>query len=170
MTEFDYDREKAVAYAHYWAYRRNPQYYNFQDIGGDCTNYASQCIYAGAGVMNYTPTYGWYYISTSDRSPSWAGVQYLYNFLTTNRSVGPYGVEVGAADVLPGDICQLNISKNVFHHTPVIVAVDPGQGLDGIYVAAHSRDVDCRPLSTYTFTALRFVHIQGVRILTSDSE
>ena len=62
-------------------------------MGGDCTNFASQCIYAGSGVMNYTPTMGWYYSSGSNRSPSWTGVVYLYNFLTGNKSAGPYGVE-----------------------------------------------------------------------------
>ena len=170
LVEFEYDRNRAVEYAHFWAYRRNPEFYNFQDIGGDCTNFASQCIYAGAGIMNYTPTYGWYYINASDRSPSWAGVQYLYNFLTSNKGVGPHGVEVGPADIAPGDICQLNISKNVFHHTPVIVRVEAPVTLDTIFVAAHSRDVDCRPLSTYTYTALRFVHIQGVRTVVTDPE
>ncbi len=42
-------------YAHLWAYGRNPRYYDYEGIGGDCTNFASQCIYAGAGVMNDTP-------------------------------------------------------------------------------------------------------------------
>ena len=57
-----YNRERAVEYAHKWAFSRNPRYYDFQNIGGDCTNFASQVIYAGCGEMNYTPTFGWYYI------------------------------------------------------------------------------------------------------------
>ena len=52
----EYNRANAVAYAKKWAYGRNPKYYDFSDLGGDCTNFASQCIYAGSGVMNYTPT------------------------------------------------------------------------------------------------------------------
>lgn len=63
MIFMEYNRANAVAYAKKWAYGRNPKYYDFSDLGGDCTNFASQCIYAGSGVMNYTPTYGWYYIS-----------------------------------------------------------------------------------------------------------
>ena len=84
MIEFAYNREKAVAYAHQWAYRRNPAFLDFQELGGDCTNYASQCIFAGAGIMNYTPVYGWYYINGNNRTASWTGVVYLYNFLTQN--------------------------------------------------------------------------------------
>ena len=70
-----YNRIEAVIYAHRWAYSCNPAFYDFEEIGGDCTNYASQCIYAGTGVMNFTPTFGWYYIDTNDRSPSWRGVE-----------------------------------------------------------------------------------------------
>ena len=50
-----YDREAAVRYAHRWAYGRNPRFYNFDELGGDCTNFASQYLYAGTGIMNYTP-------------------------------------------------------------------------------------------------------------------
>ena len=55
MTLYPYDRQAAVDYAHRWAYHRNPNFYNFDELGGDCTNFASQCLYAGTGVMNYTP-------------------------------------------------------------------------------------------------------------------
>lgn len=44
-----YDRRSAAAYAQRWAYFRNPDFLDFSDLGGDCTNFASQCIYAGAG-------------------------------------------------------------------------------------------------------------------------
>ena len=50
-----YDRFRAVAYALRWALSRNPRYFDFEDIGGDCTNYVSQCMCAGGGVMNYAP-------------------------------------------------------------------------------------------------------------------
>lgn len=58
MKILNYDREAAVAYAKRWAFSRNPAFYDFSRIGGDCTNFASQCIYAGAKVMNFTPTFG----------------------------------------------------------------------------------------------------------------
>ena len=53
MKILNYDRKQAIKYAKAWAYFRNPNYYNFDNIGGDCTNYISQCIYAGCRVMNY---------------------------------------------------------------------------------------------------------------------
>lgn len=158
MREIPYNRFAAVAYARAWATSRNPAYYNFEEIGGDCTNFASQCIYAGARVMNYTPTFGWYYRSSYDRSPSWSGVEYLYNFLVNNRSVGPFAHEISAAKAQPGDIVQLGTADGHFYHSPVITSVSPE-----ILVAAHTYDALDRPLSTYVYDRARFLHIDGVR-------
>ncbi len=158
MQEKPYNRAAAVAYARKWALGRNTAYYDFQDIGGDCTNFASQSIYAGAGVMNYTPVMGWYYRSSSDRAPAWSGVEYLYNFLVNNKSVGPYGHVVPRDQVQPGDIVQLGRESGGFYHSPVITAVTPE-----ILVAAHTYDALDRPLSSYIYDVARFIHIDGVR-------
>ena len=163
LTEFPYDREAALRYANYWAYRRNPAFYDFENIGGDCTNYASQCLLAGTGVMNFTPTFGWYYLDLDHRAPAWTGVVYLYNFLTTNKGVGPFGREVGIQEIVPGDLCQLRFTKDVFQHTPVIVKVGSPITPATVQVAAHSYDADCRPLNTYAYAEVRFIHIEGYR-------
>lgn len=153
-----YNRRAAVEYARRWAFARNPAFYNFDDLGGDCTNFASQAIYAGSLVMNFTPTFGWYYRSVSDRAPAWTGVTYLYNFLTANQGRGPFAREVGEEEVLPGDIVQLGRADGTFYHSPVIVATEPE-----ILVAAHTYDALNRPLSTYEYDRVRFLHIEGVR-------
>lgn len=165
MRFIPYNREKAVAYANYWAYRRNPQYYDFSEIGGNCTNFASQCLYTGTGVMNYTPTYGWYYTSINDRAPAWTSVEYFNRFITTNTGSGPYGENVDIADILVGDFVQLKFNgKSVFGHTPVVVSIVDKSSPAGIYIAANSYDCDCRPLSTYQNVAeYRYIHILGAR-------
>lgn len=168
LITFPYDRSAAVAYAHRWAYGRNPAYYDFQLIGGDCTNFASQCLFAGSGVMNYTPVTSWYYISANDRTASWTGVRYLYRFLTGNRTAGPFARETGPEEMQPGDICQLAINGPDFHHSPVVVAVGETPSPDNILVAAHSRDADYRPLSSYSFRKARFLHVEGVRTFAED--
>lgn len=158
MREIPYDRNAAVAYARRWALGRNPAYYDFENLGGDCTNFTSQCIYAGARIMNFTPTFGWYYRSSYDRAPSWTGVEYLYNFLVNNKSVGPYAHVVSQSEVVPGDIVQLGTWAGDFYHSPIITAVTPT-----ILVAAHTFDALDRPLSSYTYDVARFLHIDGVR-------
>lgn len=158
LKEIGYNRDKTLRYASQWAMGRNPRYLDFEHFGGDCTNFASQCIYAGSGVMNYTPVMGWYYNSSYDRSPSWTGVQYLYDFLTKNKSVGPYAGETSPSGVQAGDIVQLG-NGNGFYHSPVIVGLEGGR----IYVAAHSFDAYMRPLDTYIYEKARYLHIRGVR-------
>ena len=159
MIELAYDREQAVAYAKAWAFKRNPAYLNFDQMGGDCTNYASQCIYAGSKVMNPKKTFGWYYHSGNDRTPSWTGVPYLYNFLVNNQGVGPYAVVTGADGVEVGDIVQLGTADGTWYHSPVVVGKDERD----IYVAAHTYDAYMRPLSAYVYSQVRFLHIAGVR-------
>lgn len=158
MRSIPYNRTAAVAYARRWALDRNPAYYNFEKIGGDCTNFASQCIYAGAKVMNFTPVTGWYYRSSSDRTASWSGVEYLHNFLITNRSVGPYAHIVEQTEAQPGDIVQLGTPDGDFYHSPVITAVTPT-----ILVSAHTYDELDIPLFFYNYGTVRFLHIDGVR-------
>lgn len=158
-----YDREAAVAYARRWAMSRNPRYYDYEALGGDCTNFVSQCLYAGSGVMNYTPTFGWYYIGANNHSPSWTGVEYLYNFLTRKKGVGPVGKEVSVDAVRPGDISQFAGTSVRYSHTQMIVDVEEGLGLDGIRVATHTFDSLDRALSSYSFLKIRFIHILGVR-------
>lgn len=162
-SEIPYNREKAVAYAHKWAFDRNPGYFNFSGLGGDCANFASQCIYAGIGVMNYKPLYGWYYNTPDDRTPSWSGVKYLYNFLVGNRGVGPYATETDLAGMEPGDIIQIATWMTDFHHTLVVVERGEVPEPGNVLVATHSYDTDNRPLSSYDIKQMRCLHILGGR-------
>ena len=154
-----YDREKAVAYAHRWAFGRNLAYYDFSNIGGDCTNFASQVLYAGYGQMNFRPTFGWFYINANNRTPSWTGVNELYNFLINNQGAGPKAVETDITSIMPADLVQLDFDGDGrFDHTPVIV--DTGSFTpDTILLAAHTNDSDYRPLSSYGYQGIRFLHI-----------
>ena len=155
-----YSRDRAVAYAKKYAFGQNPIFGNFRGIGGNCTNFVSQCIYAGSCVMNYTPTFGWYYISLDDRSPSWTGVQFFYNFITENADVGPFGREAVLDEMEIGDVIQLGNNDDGFYHTLLIVGFD---GEDPL-VAAQTDDAFSRPLSTYVYDFSRFIKIEGVRI------
>lgn len=164
MRVIPYDREKAVAYAHKWAYGRNPKYYDYSEVGGDCTNFVSQCIYEGSGIMNYRPIYGWYYISGNNKSPSWTGVEYLYNFLINNQQIGPFGRIVRPEQALIGDIAQLSFDGINYTHSPFIVETKNTADLSKIKIAAHTYDADYKPISEYSYVKIRFIHIEGVRV------
>ena len=162
MRKIDYDRLKAKEYAKKWAYGRNPKYYNFDSIGGDCTSFISQCIYAGSNIMNYTKNTGWYYNSINDRSPAWSGVEYLYKFLINNKGVGPRGNKAEIENLETGDLIQLSFDGKIFSHTLIIVNIDNSKTLDNIYTASHTYDSYNRRVSTYNFQDIRFIHIDGI--------
>ena len=168
LIELPYNRERAVAYAKRWALSRNPLFYDFAGVGGDCTNFVSQCIFAGCGIMNYTPTYGWYYVSATDRAPAWSGVEELYRFLTEvpefrsqNGGVGPYAEDARVSrSVEVGDVIQLRNEEGKFYHTLLIT----GFTANDILVSAHTNDALDRPLSNYNYASLRILHILGARL------
>ena len=155
-----YLRERAVIYAKRYAFGQNPIFGNFRGIGGNCTNFVSQSIYAGSCVMNYTPTFGWYYVSLDDRSPSWTGVQFFYNFITENMGVGPYGRSASLDEIEIGDVIQLGSNEEGFYHTLLVVGFE---GEDPL-VAAQTNDAYGRPLSTYEYDFARYIKILGVRL------
>ena len=161
-----YLRDRAVTYAKKYAFGQNPIFGNFRGIGGNCTNFVSQSIYAGACIMNYTPTFGWYYVSLDDRSPSWTGVQFFYNFMTENKGVGPFGREATIDELEIGDVIQLGNKTEGFYHTLLIVGFE---GEDPL-VAAQTDDAYARPLSTYTYDFSRFIKILGVRVEVNITE
>ena len=162
MKQKQYDRQKAIEYAKKWALSRNPAYYNFDNVGGDCTSFISQCIYAGSGTMNYTKEKGWYYINGNNKSPSWSGVEFLYQYLVNNKGMGPYGKEVRQEKIELGDIAQLSFDGKKFGHTLIIVNIQNKFSLSGIKIASHTFDSYNKSISEYTFSKIRFIHIEGV--------
>ena len=163
MKEIQYQREKVLQYAEKWAFLRNPNYYNFDSVGGDCTNFASQCLYAGSNTMNYTKNIGWYYINGNNKSPSWSGVEFFYKFLINNKNIGPYGKDVEQREIQLGDFVQLSFDGNKFVHTLVVVEIENPFRLSGIKIATHTFDSFNKAISEYSFENIRFIHIEGVR-------
>ena len=160
-----YDRNRALEYSKQWVLSRNPRYYDYSNIGGDCTNFNSQCIYAGSGVMNYTKTYGWYYNNANDKAPAWTSVPYLYNFLTRNsKGPGPVGKEAGVAEVEVGDIVQLAFqdSGNFSHSLFIVQCANPA-AINNILINTHTNDREDYPLKNYFWSKIRFIKILGVR-------
>ena len=155
-----YNREHALAYARQYAFSQNSFFANFAGIGGNCTNFVSQCIYAGSCEMNYRPTFGWYFISLDNRSPSWTGVEYFYNFIIENADVGPFGRVATSDELEIGDVIQLGKDGEGYYHTLLVVGFDG----EDILVAAQTDNAFARPLSTYTNDYARFIKILGVRI------
>ena len=164
MKYKEYDRKVAVEYAKKWAYLRNSKYYNFDSVGGDCTSFVSQCIYAGSKKMNYTKDFGWYYINGNNKSPSWSGVEFLYKFLITNKGIGPQGIETSQNKIEIGDIAQLSFNGENFAHTLIVVNIENRFSLSKIKISSHTQDSFDKPVSEYNFKKIRWIHIEKVGI------
>ena len=158
MNTRSYNRTNAINYAKKWALSRNPRYYNFDPVGGDCTNFVSQCLFAGSQKMNYNYEKGWFYNNGYDKSPSWSSVEYLYKFLINNKGYGPRGKAVSQSELQAGDIAQLSFSGTKFEHSLFIL--EPIT----LSVAAHTYDVLDKKISEYNFSKVRFIHIVDVGI------
>ena len=155
-----YLRDRAILYAKTWWNKRNPNYYNFDNLGGDCTNFVSQCLHAGGISMNYSYL-GWYYNSPNSRSPAWTGVEEFFNFAVNNKS--DIGVKVKLCDIYEvkvGDIVQFQtLNKNRYHHTALIIETGELNSLENIKIACHSSDAIYKPLSEYNIEKIRFLKV-----------
>lgn len=159
MSKEKYNRKKVYEYAKKWAYSRNPKYYNYEQIGGDCTNFASQCILAGWNEMNYDKNNGWYYINGNDKSPSWTGVEFLYKFLISNKGKGPNAKETTINNLDIGDIVQLSFNGEKFSHS--LVVIQNGKSINDTLVATHSFDIFGKKVIAYKFNKYRCLHIEA---------
>ncbi len=163
LIETGYNRFRAVSYALRWAFARNPRFYDFEDIGGDCTNFVSQCLYAGGGVMNFSPENGWYYIDTNNRAPSWTSVEFLKDFLLTNQGTAVYGEERELPQLQPGDVIQLRNNAGRLYHSMIVSYIFYPGTPENILICSHSYDARNRRLSTYDYASAEGIHIIGAR-------
>ena len=127
-----YSPSKAANYAYKWGNRRNSQYRSHIK---DCTNFVSQCVYAGGKTMKKpkkkipngmkNTIYYWYSIKYVippanyrwKESSSWIGVSDFYNYWKNN---GAQIIQCKTIKILNnkaklGDIVQLNEGKGWYH-------------------------------------------------------
>ena len=146
-----YAPSSAIAYAHRFAHSRNPAYANFDKLGGDCTNFISQCLHAGGLPLDYQKDTGWYFNSLNDRAAAWSGVNFLYKWLMRKN----YAIETSKEKTALGSVIQLSFDGLTFAHSLLVVETKPA-----ILIATHTLDGDNRPLSSYNFLKARYLHIK----------
>ncbi|MUV36661.1 putative 35.5 kDa protein in gldA 3'region [Lentibacillus sp. JNUCC-1] len=120
---FTYDRQAAVKYAERWWNSYNPAYRRF-DV--DCTNYVSQCLYAGGAPMHGAPKRdrGWWY-QGDNWSYSWS-VAHSLRWYLSGATQGLKGSEVSEASELElGDIiCYDFQGDGRWDHNTIVVSKD----------------------------------------------
>lgn len=129
-----YDRTRAVTYAARWWANFNPAFRAFPE--NDCTNFISQCLWAGGMPMEDTGHRGqgwWYRGPNEEWSFSWAVADSLRWFLETSGR----GRRVPSARHLElGDIISYDFDGDgSYDHNAIVVGRD---GSGEPLVAAHT--------------------------------
>ena len=165
-----YNRQKAVDYAREWYDDRNNEFYSYSDLSGDCTNFTSQCLYAGGIPMDSD----WHSIRTEknifkrifqkpwnwfknngyyewDISRAWQTVSAQYEYIKENYCGGkeiiitsPDEIEAAIANNLiqAGDLLYFK-AGTALHHSVIITQVTNNM----IYYAGHTNSCFDKPLN-----------------------
>lgn len=123
MVQFFYDRNKAVEYAETWWDSYHPDFPRFPV---NCTNFVSQCLFAGGAPMWGAPdrTKGWW-CYPDNWSYSWS-VSHSFYWYLKGSTTGLRAIEVSSPkELYPGDvICYDFQGDNRWDHTTFVVAKD----------------------------------------------
>lgn len=172
-----YDRQAAVDYARQWvgltAMTRNPKWGIYDDYGGNCNNFTSQCLYAGGIPMDIygydTQQWKWYsdvpnsYAEARGRSSSWSGVDEFYTYVNENNGYGLVAeADANLYTAEPGDVLQYGADGEWKHSVLVteVVKDDSGQPVDFL-IASNTTDRIDWPMSAYAYADVRLIHVLG---------
>lgn len=129
LRPLPYNREAAREYAETWWNKANPKYHHFRV---DCTNFVSQCLFAGGLPMDYTgrrETGWWYegYVGGRERwSFSWAVAHSLHAYLLGGSSPARGVRKADARELDIGDvICYDWDGDGRWQHTTIVTGRDP---------------------------------------------
>ena len=122
FTKHSYDRKKARTYALDYVLSPNPKYTNYESMKGNCTNFTSQCLYAGGIVQDKIGNYTWYYTSES-KSASWKSANsfrtYYKNNVGSSTVKGLNAKTCSFKKTRLGDLVQI-VNSNKASHTMFI--------------------------------------------------
>jgi hypothetical protein len=165
-----FNRTKALQYAVKWALNRNPDFKDHSSDaggGGDCTNFVSQCMWAGGWPMIRSMLswsgpisidhlwFGGPYVMgspASGDSRTWAGAQNFADFIVDTHRASP----CKRNDLAVGDIVGLQVEGDMKHMMIVTTVVPlphsaPHGDRTDVYVSGHSRDFLNQRLSNIEF-------------------
>lgn len=164
-----YNREKAVTYAKKYALiPHSPPWGNYEKMGGDCTNFVSQCLFAGEipfDMQGKSDIEKWYWFSDKMRVPTWTSANAFKIYLRINKKGGIKASLSDFENMFIGDVVQLGDEKETRHSMIIVDEIkdENGKVID-LVIAQHSIQQEGRgyniPLSTKPIDRL-YWHIEG---------
>lgn len=122
-----YYRKRAVEYAKKYAMTPNTkEWKNYEAYGGDCTNFVSQCLFAGGIPFDHQGkfvTQKWYWYSDHYRTPSFTSADAFKTYLLNNEGFGLVAALGDLQSMGIGDVVQLGDLKETTHSMIVVGVV-----------------------------------------------
>ncbi len=172
IADHPYDRESALAYSYLYINKRNlDSFADYSDVGGNCQNYVSQCLYAGGIPMDTVgnDVWKWYDLILSNtgssygRSSSWTGVDEFVTYAENNTGFGLVA-EVGAPYFTgePGDVLQVG-TEGDWRHAVLItdVVVDEDGSVIDYLINSNTSNLENYPASLYGYPEAILTKIIG---------
>jgi len=141
-TGYYLDRIAGRDYARTYALTLNsPPWGNYESMGGDCTNFTSQCLYAAGVPFDNSGTYKWYWYSDNNRVPAWTGASQFKTYALNNNSssTSNYGLYAKASNWNNVYLCDIVQLGSPPYHSMVISGVVESYGYKTDYlICQHS--------------------------------
>ncbi|MBR1390481.1 MAG: amidase domain-containing protein [Lachnospiraceae bacterium] len=157
----NYTASNATSYALQYALTPNSSYADFTNYGGDCTNFISQCLYAGGKSMHYGTAYSgncWYYTTSTNRSSTWTGASQFRNYVLSSNSQLNMSTSSWSS-VVNGDIIQL-LSSGSAYHSLIITGIAYGTYVrSDLLVCAHTTNRRHVSLQAYYSGTKAYYHV-----------
>lgn len=169
--DHDYDRSSALNYALNWVNKRNSEWTTFSS---NCQNYASQVVYNGGVIMDYTGNANnnlqWKFYSSFynvEQKPSgyvytWTYVPYFYEYAKNNTGSGLCAdVDVNLYYAEAGDIIHVGTSGPTRHALVVIGSYKKDGQVVDILVNSNTVDLENYPISAYAYPYISLIKVYG---------
>jgi len=167
----EYDREAAVAYAREWVGKRNPDWFDYAQYGGNCQNFASQVLLAGGIPMDTSGSAVWKWYSdvpnqnavAAGRSATWTGADAFFTYADENGGKGLAAVaDAPFFTGAPGDLIALGLDDEIRHVVVITdVVYDENGNVIDYLIASNTTDQMDYPVSAYSYTRRRLIKIYG---------
>lgn len=172
-VNYEYNRKMSIDYMNKYYNSYNKKYYDYTNLGGNCTNYASQILnFSGIPFSKVisNPTYqNWYYFGPNypnQRTSTWTGATMFRKYFGDIQGIGQkvaksmktYTISQAIDDfsdivlmVLPGDIISHGHNLDTSYHTQIVYKVDYAN--NDIIVSQNTSN--SKSISLYEYLKLR---------------
>ena len=139
--------------------------------GGNCQNYASQCLLAGGIPMGLEGSAVWKWYSDAlyndntsrGRSSSWTGVDEFMQYAAANEGFGLAALsDAPWLSGQPGDLIHLGVLGEWRHTAMICERIVNEAGETGDYlVVSNTQNLQDYPVSLYGYTQFQLTRIAG---------